>query len=78
MIHVKLRGLEGDDLIIEVLEFLCICLPLPLAVEVDQYSHLQGLKLADGSECNSDINSKGIDTLIGSDHDWDMVTEDVL
>lgn len=62
----------------EVLEFPCICSPLPLAAEVNQYPHLRGLELADESECNLDINSEGIDIQIGSDHYWDVVTGGVV
>ena len=78
VVRVNLRGLEGDNIIIEALGFPCICSPLPLAVEVDRYPHLQGLELADGSDCESDTNSQGIDLLIGSDHYWDVVTGNVI
>lgn len=47
-------------------------------MEVDQYPHLQKPKLTDGSECNSYINSEGIDILIGSDHYWNVATGDVI
>ena len=65
-------------MIIEALGFPCNCLPLPLAVEVDRYPHLQGLDLADVNDCNSDSTttacSKAIDILIGSNHYWEVVT----
>ena len=75
MIKVELRALEGDNVITEALGFPCICSPLPLAVEVDRYPHLQGLDLADVNNCESDsTTSKAIDILIGSDYYWEVVT----
>ena len=65
VVKVELRALEGDNVIIEALGFPCICSPLPLAVEVDRYPHLQGLDLADVNDCESDsITSKAIDILM--------------
>ena len=74
VVKVELRTLEGD-VVIEALGFPSICSPLPVAVEVDQYPHLQGLELADRNDCDSDCStSKAIDILIGSDHYWEVVT----
>ena len=51
-------------MIIEALGFPCIHSSLPLAMEVDQYPHLQGLDLADVNNCDSHNTSKAIDILI--------------
>ena len=43
---------------------LLFCSPLPKRVDVNKYSHLQDLELADRSEIGQDA----IDILIGSDY----------
>ena len=61
-------------MIIEALGFPCIHSSLPLAMEVDQYPHLQGLDLADVNNCDSHNTSKAIDILIGSHYYCEVVT----
>ena len=66
----------GNDIKILALGFPFICSPIQTPIAVDQYPHLQDLKLAD--DCPVDHNSDTIDVLIGSDHDWDVVTGGII
>ena len=58
---------------ISTLSFPVICSPLSTKIEVDQYPHLQGLQLADSFDSN-----ESIDVLIGFDHYWDFVEDDIV
>ena len=58
---------------ISALSFPVICSPLATKIEVDQYSHLRGLQLADSSDSDDSI-----DVLIGSDHYLDFVEGDTI
>ena len=51
-----------------------ICSSLPVLVNVNKYTHLQGLDLAD----NSNLHQSEIDILIGSDYYWQVVTGDIV
>ena len=53
------------------MNFPVICSPLPSGVNVGDYSHLEGLELADNFG-----NTESIDVLIGSDFYWDFVSGD--
>ena len=54
------------------LTFPAICSPLQTIIEVERYSHLQDLDLADVSSTNDHV-SNAVDILIGSDYYWDVV-----
>ena len=50
-----------------------ICSSLPTLVDVNKYTHLQGLELAD----KGNLHQGGIDILIGSNYYWQVVTGDI-
>ena len=66
---------DGTRTGISVLNFPLICTPLPTSVDVRDYSHLDGLELADYKD--SDVGG-AIDVLIGSDYYWDFVTGETI
>jgi hypothetical protein len=63
---------------IRAIGFPTICAPLPSKVNVGEYSHLDGLDLADFDSGDEGNNSDSIDILVGADHYWDIVTGDVI
>ena len=64
----------GKGVELTTVNFPIICSPLRSRVNID-YTHLDGLELADYS---NDNNSDSIDILIGADHYWDVVTGDIV
>ena len=55
--------------------------PLNVQVDIDHYSHLQGIELVDHflSDNDNQLNpDDAIDILIGSDYYWDVVTGDII
>ncbi len=64
---------NGDTTCIQALSYPNICSPLNSQVNVNVYSHLEDLELAD-----ADNDSGRIDILIGSDYYWDLVTGEVI
>ena len=72
MCHIQ--GLhQGEPINISAMNSPLICSPLPSAIKVDNYPHLQGLQLAD--ECDQ---LRDIDILVGSNLYWNIVTGDVV
>ncbi len=63
---------------IRAIGFPTICAPLSSKVNVGEYSHLDGLDLADFDSGDEGNNSDSIDILVGADHYWDIVTGDVI
>ena len=76
LVQVQLQTRAGEDLELMALTFLAICSPLRTIIEVEHYSHLQDLDLADVSSTN-DHMSDTVDILIGSGYYWDVVIGDV-
>ena len=79
VVHLTLQGADAD-VDITALAFPTICSPLNVQVEIDHYSHLQGIDLADNfiSDNNNLTSDDTIDVLIGSDYYWDVVTGDII
>ena len=74
MVKLYIQGLhQGEPISISAMISPLICSPLPSAVEVDNYPHLQGLQLVD--ECDQ---LRDIDILVGSNLYWNIVTGDVV
>ncbi|XP_028417883.1 uncharacterized protein LOC114542562 [Dendronephthya gigantea] len=67
----------GESIEITAIGFPTICAPLPSKVNVSDYSHLDGLELAD-FDCENNNDGDNIDILVGADHYWDIVTGDVM
>ena len=76
LIAVTLQGRRGEDITIQALSFLAICLPLQAAFVVDQYSHLRDIDLADYDTDGGCSDS--IDILIGSNYYWHVVIGDII
>ena len=57
------------------MSFPTLCAPPGSVVNLDHFSHLQELDLADCPHLEDD--SDAIDVLIGADHYWDIVTGDI-
>ena len=75
VVSFYLQGLQQCEAIkLSALTSPSICSPLPSAVSVSNYPHLQDLLLAD--EC--DKPKKEVDVLIGSNFYWSFVTGDVV
>jgi len=72
---VKLRPKNHDNGEVEIsaLNYPTICSPLPSKVKVDN-PHLEGLQLAD----SLDDSYGTINILIGSDHYWDLVSDETV
>ena len=51
-----------------------ICSNLPTLVDVNKYTHLQGLELAD----KGNLHLNEFDILIGSNYYWQIVTSDIV
>ena len=79
VVHLTLQGVD-EDVDNTALAFPTICSPLNVQVEIDHYSYLQGIYLADHfiSDNNNLIPDDTIDVLIGSDYYWDVVTGDII
>jgi len=60
--------------VLDALSFLTICSSLPNVVHLDKYPQLCDLDLADPPGENAEV----IDLLIGSDHYWDIVGEELI
>ena len=69
---------NGESIEITAIGFPTICAPLPAKVNISEYSHLDGLELADFNSCDSSNDNDSIDILVGADHYWDIVTGDVI
>ena len=71
---MKLKTLS-ETIEINALSFPKICAPLPLKLDVESYPHLDGLEIADA---NLVIDSSSeIDILIGADHYYNVVKDEV-
>ena len=71
---MKLKTLS-ETIEINALSFPKICTPLPLKLDVESYPHLDGLEIADA---NLVIDSSSeIDILIGADHYYNVVKDEV-
>ena len=73
-VKIKLQA-KPETVEISALTFSKICSPLSMKLDVESYPHLRGLQLADSSLVN-DIPTN-IDILIGSDHYFDVVTDEI-
>ena len=71
LVKLNLEDKDKAKITIEGLSFPVICSSLPSRVNVQEFSHLDGLELADDFE--NDRNEE-IDVLIGSDYYWQIVT----
>ena len=71
---MNLRG-RDEELEIYALSFPTLCAPPGSVANLDHFSHLQELDLADCPYLEDD--SDAIDGLIGADHHWDIVTGDI-
>ena len=76
LVRIRLQTRFEEDLEVMALTFPAICSPLRALVEVEQYSHLHDLDLAD-VDSSDDHPSDAVDILIGSDYYWDAVIGDV-
>ena len=74
LVKVNLQGRE-EELEVYALSFPTLCAPPGSVVNLDHFSHLRELDLAD-CPCSED-DSDAIDVLIGADHYWDIVTGDI-
>ena len=74
LVKVNLRG-RDEELEIYALSFPTLCAPPGSVVNLDHFSHLQELDLADCPYLED--YSDAIDVLIGADHYWDIVTGDI-
>ena len=54
----------------------CICSALGSKINVEDYSHLRGLELADFDSC--DASNDNIDILVGADYYWDIVSGEII
>ena len=70
---VRLKTNARELLEISALSYPVICSPLPGKVNVKEYSHLHGLRLADSS-----IENQPIDVLIGSDYYWEFIEGETI
>ena len=75
LVKLKLQGKEGEIIEIQAASFPKICSPITARVEVAQLTRLHDLELAD---YDSSDNSGWVDVLIGSDHNWEVVSGDVV
>ena len=73
VVILLLDDLDNESSKISVLSFPTICSALPSRVNASHYPHLDGLHLAD---CSNPQDS--IDVLIGCDHYWDFVTNEIV
>ena len=73
VVTLHLESCNDETVEVSVLSFPAICSPLPTKVDASSYPHLQGLQLADCSD-----SQDAIDVLIGSDHYWDFVTNEIM
>ena len=74
VVKLYIQGLHrGEPISISAMTSPLICSPLPSAIEVDNYPHLQGLQLAD--ECDQ---PRDVDILVGFNLYWNIVTGDVV
>ena len=81
VVNVTLQSSRDGDISVTTLVFPTICSPMSVRVDIDRYTHLQGLELADcliASESNHDHSGDTIDVLIGSDYYWEFVTNEII
>ena len=75
VVKLHIQGLhQGEPISISAMTSPLICSPLPSAIEVYNYPHLQGLQLAD--KC--DQPQQDFNILVGSKLYWNIVTDDVV
>ena len=69
-------NVEVNDKVVSIcaLSSPAVCLPLASNVDIASYPHLQGLVLAD----NSSACRKRVDILIGMDHYYDIVIDEII
>ena len=75
VVNVTLQSSRDGDISVTTLIFPTICSPMLVRVDIDHYTHLQGLALADcliASESNNDHSGDTVDLLIGSDYYWEL------
>jgi len=75
VVNLRLQGSQGE-IEISALCFPKICSAVSSKINVNNYAHLQGLKLADASIVEG--SQQNIDVLIGSDFYFDVVCGDVV
>ncbi|CAB3998287.1 Hypothetical predicted protein, partial [Paramuricea clavata] len=73
-VKIKLEA-RPENFEISALTFSKICSPLSMKLDVEAHPHLHGLQLADSS-LSKDVPTN-IDILIGSDHYFDVVTDEI-
>ena len=81
VVNVTLQSSRDGDISVMALVFPTICSPMSVHVDIDRYTYLQGLELADcliSSEQNHDQIGDTIDLLIGSDYYWEFVTNEII
>ena len=69
---------NGESIEITAIGFPTICAQLPAKVNISEYSHLDGLELADFNSCDNSNDNDSIVILVGADHYWDIVIGDVI
>ena len=67
LVELNLEDKDHAKVTIKALSFPVICSSLPSRINVEEFSHLDGLELADDIEHDG---NKEIDVLIGSDYYW--------
>ena len=71
LVELNLEDKDHAKVTIKALSFPVICSSLPSRINVEEFSHLDGLELADDIEHDG---NEEIDVLIGSDYYWTIVT----
>ena len=79
LVHVKLLGRCQEGIEFAALCFPSICSPLNRVVTLGHHPEFQELELADLPPSNNWRHADGtIDVLIGSDHYWEMVHDEII
>ena len=68
------RDGSGEECHVKALEFATICSSLSISIDVQQYPHLRGLRLAE----DFDQENSSVDILIGSDYYWTFMTGNIV
>ena len=78
VVQLKTQSCSSSNFkIIEAIVVSTICSPLSgqfIELAQNQYTHLNNIQLSD---CNMNNSDSQIDVLIGADHYWDFMTEEV-
>jgi len=75
LVKVILKSKDGSNIKICALTFSTICAPPATSIRLQQFDQLTELDLADYQHTEG---TDAIDVLIGSDHYWDIVMEDII